>query len=306
MRVLVVSSKGHDLATIFLYDGLCELAGQDNVVTAEHYPFLSFYDGGGGRVLLGRTGPPPVLGPGGGPFDLVVLHSCFLRDHGWDWAARLVNGALAPKGVVAYVEGGDDATGEVFPPPPTLPVTRVFRREVQPGFAYPYHATPLLWACPAWWLDEPRADRTYDVTCLASPGPVAARWPVMAGVFQTVTRFNALVGVLPFEHYLWATRRSKYVLVPPGAGSDCVRQWEAVGCGAVPVFVGHPPRVREPWFADGEVLSCGVAELPGYLDWALSAVDLPGTRDKMEARARAEHTTLARARRVVELTGVVS
>jgi hypothetical protein len=306
MKVLFISTPSHDLASIFLYDGFCDLLGEESVVLAEHYPYLSFLEGGGGRILHGRKGSPRVLSAGEKGFNLVVLNACFNRDRDWGWASDLVNRSLTSDGVVAYVEGWDDPTNEVFPAPPTLPITRVFRREILPGHPYPYHATPLQWACPEWWLDEPREAKIIDVSCLCTPAPVQVRWPIMSKVFQTATRYCAVVGGgVPFEQYLWVTRRSKYVIIPPGGGSDCIRQWEAIGCGAVPIFVGHPSRVREPWFTRDEVIECGIEELPATLDYVLSAVDLPGMRDRLEKRARAEHTTKARAKRVIDLTGVV-
>ena len=314
MRVLFVTSRGHDCMSQFLYDGFCDLAGEQDVVCADDYPFLRWVDGATGRLLRRRSGRPTTLHfPDGtsnlalfGTCDLAVVNACFARDHDWDWLRKLFDACLAPNGVVAYVEGWDAATAEVFPPPPGVPVHRVFRREVESGYPYPYEAVPLQWACPAWWLDEPRPQKTVDVSCLCSVSGVPGRWEVMSQVFRTRTRFSAVVGSdVPFEQYLEVTRRSKLVVVPPGGGSDCIRQWEAIGCGAIPVFVGHPPRVRDPWFADDEIFSCSVEGLPETLDRALAS-DLPARAAKLTEHARREHTTRARAEKVVQLTGVVA
>ncbi len=320
MKVLFISTPSHDLASIFLYSGFCDLVGKKNVVLAEPYPYLEHDDcGPSGRILprmpkfssaIGSTRVvAPILGDGhlDGSFDLVVLNASFNRDHNWTWASMMVHSSLAKNGVVAYVEGWDAATGEVFPAPPTLPITRVFRREILPGHAYPYYPTPLQWGCPEWWLDEPRETKTIDVSCLCSPHTVASRWPIMAKMFETSTRYMSVVGgAIEFEKYLWVTRRSKYVVIPPGGGSDCIRQWEAIGCGAVPIFVGHPPRVREPWFTADEILECSIEQLPATIDNALSNIDLPAMQARLERRVRAEHTTKARAQRLVDLTGVVA
>ncbi len=307
MKVLFITSRGHDLASIFLYDGLCDLVGEENVVCAEDYFWLSCHDGGGGRILQRHKWEPFNLDDGdfGNDFNLIVINACFNRDHPWSWAKDVVTYHLKQNGVVAYVEGWDDAAGEVFPPQGDVPIHRVFRREILPGHKYPYAATPLLWAPPAWWYDEPRLEKTCQVSCLCSVSAVAVRWPIMSKVFQTGARFTAAVGTLPFDQYLEITRRSRFVIVPPGGGSDCVRQWEAIAAGCIPIFVGHPPRVREPWFAADEILQCSVDELPAMIDYALSQVDFHAMQAKLEKRARAEHTTRARAERLVKLTGVV-
>lgn len=302
MKVLFVSTRSHDLMSIFLYEGFCELVGQESVVLADCYPYFANTDGGGGRIVA-RLGALRLLEDGDSGFDLAVVNACFYRDHDWNWLRVLLRDRLGPKGVVAYVEGWD-STHEQFPPPPGIPVHRVFRREIQPGQVYPYHPTPLTWASPSWWFDEPRPDKNYDVTCMCSVAAVRERWPIMSKIYQCQTRCQTLVGQLPFDQYIEITHRSKYVVVPPGGGSDCVRQWEAIAAGAVPIFVGHPPRVREPWFTD-EILCCGIDELPGLLDHVLSHVNWKTLQERLEAKARAEHTTKHRAQRVVELTGVV-
>jgi hypothetical protein len=303
MLVLFVSTPSHDVMSLFLYDGFADLLGEENVVLAEDYPYiLRFPWGGGGRVLAGRKKPSPVLKDRSREFNLIVLNAVFNRDHDWDWASQLARDCLAPSGVLAYIEGWD-GHNEVFPAPPTLPIHRVFRREILPGFAYPYHAVPLTWACPAWWFDEERQNKNYDVTCLCSITS-DLRWKVMGKVLQTVTRYNCVVGGgVHFDIYLRCTKESKFVVVPPGGGSDCIRQWEAIGAGAVPIFVGHPPRVRDPWFGEGEVLECGVDDLPSVIDNALSGVCYWTMQKKLEARARAEHTTRARAEKVIRMTG---
>jgi len=306
VKVLFISTPSHDLASIFLYDGLCDLVGEANVKLAEPYPYLDGTYAPGARLLDRRRSIPRTLATSlGHLFNLVVLNASCHRDHNFEWAATLIKDRLAPNGVVAYVEGWDDATNEVFPCPPTFPVTRVFRREVLPGHPYPYYPTPLLWAAPQFWFDEPRPEKTIDVSCLCSLAGAGHRWAMMAKVFQATTRHCAVIGgPIHYDQYLWVTKRSKWVIIPPGGGSDCVRQWEAIAYGAIPIFVGHPPRVREPWFAEGEILECTVEDLPRTLDYALSNIDWPAMQARLEKRARHEHTTKARAKRLVELTGV--
>jgi hypothetical protein len=101
--------------------------------------------------------------------------------------------------------------------------------------------------------------------------------------------------------------RSKLGLCPTGANGesfDCLRTWEVVAGGAIPIFIGWPDRIREPWFADDEHFWCHDAnQLPDIIDRALD-MDLKFMRVKMQANAKNNHTTKARAQKILDVLGM--
>jgi hypothetical protein len=310
VRALVVTSGDCDYLSACLWDGLQEVLGEANVFDACGCPWLhkssldrlcpggphpEFYAICGARE--GRT-----CRAADGPFDLLVVHSCFLRDGGWGrlepWLGR-----LGPRGKIAYVEG-QDAAWHVEAPP--LRVDAVFRREVSPEVAYPYACHHLSFAMPARLFAAPGGDRPFDVFFAGNPlscrpgRPV--RWPMLAGLFATRTLHRSLActghlgGWEPYYDFLC---RSRLALAPPGA-DDCesLRCYEAAAAGAVPVLVGYPDRVRDPWFPDDACFSTPVEGLPGCLDAAL-AEDLGPRQAALREHALKHHTTRARAEKLL-------
>lgn len=128
--------------------------------------------------------------------------------------------------------------------------------------------------------------------------------------FSTKRKHQSLIsscGALGFESYANYMRTAKLALCPAGAGdtsSDCMRTWEAVSRGAIPVFIGYADRIRDPWFESDECFWCpDVKNLPDVIDRALG-INLDSMRIKMQANARHNHTTKARAQKVLDVLGM--
>ncbi len=321
MRVLFATCRGDDYMSACVWDGLQDALGEANVYDAELTPNLHSPTASG---PVGRVGTLTATGTSGncthiagaregrvlaeeGDFDLLVLNACFLREHDWHWPWGLRR-RLRTGGKVAYVEGWDSAH-EVHDPMresgPPFHVDAVFRRELDPAFNYPYACHSLTMAAPARWF-HPEGERPIDVFYAANWNSHPARWDVLSQMWRTKTRhwsIGASRGV-GFDAYFDFLRQAKLALCPAGAArGDSLRTYEIIACGAIPVFVDYPPWKREPWFGDSEAFFCETAEtLPRLLDMALSW-DLGPMRQHLREYALVNHTTKARAERMLRLTG---
>src|SRR5262249_30310748 len=144
---------------------------------------------------------------------------------------------------------------------------------VNAGYAKePLH---LNFAAPGRWFDgwPDEGKRDIDVFFCGNPTTDGAdRWKMCGAVFDMTRRLNVMVGScgLSWPNYVDALRRAKFALCPSGAAScDSMRTFEAVGCGAIPVFVGYPAFRRDPWFPSGTAINCTVGTLAEHLDSAL-------------------------------------
>lgn len=305
MKVLFATRTSIDWLASTLWDGLRDLVGAENLFTAAPASFVPF-------ELEGEK--PREMGAEIG-FDLLVLNSCFLFDHGWDWALGHLGietrgqsgGRLKASARIAYIEG-DDSAAVIRQPLSDADV--VFRREIDPEIDYPYACHPLGFAVPERWYDVEPRERWIDAAYLVNGKDVPVRWEILRVLEAMNERFQVVLtptgNAVPFDRYRDILLHSKLCICPPGAGSDCLRQWEAVAFGAIPVFVGHPPRRREPWFSGDEVYSCDRPdELPGLLERAL-ADDLDERRRRVQHNSLLAHTTRARAQRLLNLSGVAA
>lgn len=325
-RVLFVQPKNScDYLASMIWDGLQEVLGEENVVDAAGCPWLHRSGCDGvcltDKDVVGRVAQGPVvraisgtregvtIQEGGGGFDVLVIFSSFNRDFTWhevfDWARRLNKGAAK----VAYVEGWDGASQYERP---QMAVDRVFRKEIDPSVAYPYEPTHLGFAFPSRWLLDgtERFDRPLDVFWSGNPDACLpgreVRWPMLGQAFRTRRHHRSVLASygLGYDHYFALLRQAKLALCPSGADlTDSLRTFEAVACGAVPVFVGYPPWRREPWFPPEACISCTADTLPEHLDEALSH-DLGPRRRAMLDCAREHHTTAARATQMLRALGV--
>lgn len=312
MRVLFVTSPDDDYVSVVLWNGLNALLGPGRVrdavgVASLHRP--KGYDGEAPdayRAMGWCAGTQDtVLRPDESGFDvLVVVAAYLLRGGSWAQVERWRTRLLRPGGRAVYVDGFDAVAGPLLPPPGSFDAL-FFREMAAPGDA---GAHPLLMAAPEEWYDwEEAGERHIDVLFSGNYTASDVRWQVASRIFMTETRHRSLVataGFIPALQFRPFLRRTKLAVCPPGGGSDCLRTWEAVSSGAIPVFVGHPPRVREPWFTEREMFWCdSAAELPGVLDRALRAADLGAMRQCLLETGRREHTTRARAERLLRLSG---
>jgi hypothetical protein len=320
MKILFVTAKENtDHLASVLWDGLQEVVGEDNVYDAVGMRLLhasscgeSLYRGDGenrfgfvdiltsigarreGRVYQGESG-----------FDLLVLNAAFHREYNWPWARQWLR-FLRPGGKVAYVEGWDSAY-EVHTPEIHHDV--VFRKEISTHMVYPYKCHHLTFAAPSRWfhVDDESNDRPRDIFYSGTTHSNDVRWPMLAGVFASKHAHKSVIasshlGVSVAQYFNYY-RQSKLALCPASAeGADSLRTYEAVACGAIPLFVGYPPWKRDDWFS-GKVFECNTAaEVAGHIDAALDR-DLPAMRRELLAHARKYHTTRARAEKLLRLVG---
>lgn len=311
MRVLFVApEKSCDFLASCLYDGLQEVCGHDNVIDAVGCDWLhAGSDGMGSDVVKAVSCVRPgrnLTEQGFALSDLIVLNACFNRECSWEWASKWLN-HLKPGGKVAYVEGWD-AAWQVNDP--EIHVDAYFRKEIASHVQYPMQPHPLTFAAPARWFDwQETGDRPIDVyfsgnpnTCLPS-APV--RWPALGQVFRTHRTHRSIIVTsasdVEYEGYLSMMRHSKLALCLPAAdNADSFRTYEAVACGAIPIFVGYPNHVRDPWFPPELVYSCSVEDLPEHIDEAL-AHDLTEKRQALIEWSRKNHTTRARAEKLLKV-----
>ncbi len=331
MKVLFVGPTSPDHLGSCLWDGLQEVLGEENVVDAVDSAWLH-------ASSLARLVERQVQGEGPaddfplivqsisgsregrrlrkddqGSFDALVLLSSFNRDEGWGWARSWLSW-LAPKGKVAYVEGWD-AAWQVERP--EISIDAAFRKEIQPGFAYPYQPHHLTFAAPMRWL---RSDGELNLTAASArpcdvafvgnpntghPAALDLRWRMLSQTFATKRRHNSVLATHRLGHdvYFRLLRNAKLALCPTAAdSSDSLRTYEAAACGAIPVFIGYPPFTRDPWFGGEHCISCTVETLAEHLDDALSR-DLTPMRERLREHVLASHTTRARALKVLKTLG---
>ncbi len=308
-RALYATAGHDDYIASCLWDGLQELLGWENVSCAGWNSGFHDYTRAGSacwRVGGHRTGTC-LRHEDGVSYDLAVFNACHLNDHrDWHWGQNLLYRHLKPGGKVAVVEGGDGYNEVSYPP---FKVDGYFRREIRPGFPYPEAPTHLTFSAPARWLEgSDSTRRKYDVLGVNSYFSHPMRWEILQRMFQTARRHVSLAcsGAVSDDRWLDYLRSSKLCLCPPGgADSDCMRYAEAAACGAVPVFIGLPGKVREDWFSHENAFFCGSPnELPALLDHALGC-DLDAMRGRLLDHVRRHMTTAAMARKVLSKVGLL-
>lgn len=325
MKVLFITSLVADYLASCLWDGLQEVLGEENVVDAVDCPWLhkdtadaqcqKFVD------LPGHSAYPTIVSALGGfragrrlrrddekTFDLLVLNASFNRDEDWTWARAWLNW-LRPGGKVAYIEGWD-AAWQVHPP--EMPIDAAFRKEISTAVSYPYQPHHLNFAAPARWFlpDTLDFDRYCDVFFSGNPDACLpgqeVRRPMLMRVFGTRRTHHSVIATcrLGYDAYFKMLRSAKLALCPSGADlTDSLRTMEAVACGAIPVFVGYPGHIRDPWFPNEACISCSADTLAEHIDEVL-AHDLTPRRAALWEHAKTYHTTAARARQMLAHLGM--
>jgi hypothetical protein len=314
MRVLFVAPRNSpDFLASCLWDGLQEVCGEANVVDAVGCPWLHLgSDGCGSDVVRAvscvRNGVVKDNEGLSSLCDLLVINACFNREHDWPWIVQFLE-LLTPTGKVAYVEGWD-AAWQVHPP--KIHVDAYFRKEIAPNVAYPMPPHYLTFAAPERWFLLDNGRRTCDVffsgnpnTCLPAH-PI--RWPALGEVFRTRNTHRSIIATtgmgLDYFRYFAAMRQSKLCLCLPAAdNADSFRTFEAIACGAVPIFVDYPLHHRDPWFPRDACITCTVSTLAEHIDEALSH-DLAPRRAALRDHALKYHTTAARARQMLTALGM--
>jgi hypothetical protein len=312
LKVLFATAKSACYLSEMLWDGLREIVGPENLVDATHCPHLHELNPNTpcGRLCGEDWDDEPNLLTNQKDFDLLVLNSCFIRDFDWHWPKGDLMYRLKPGAKVAYVEGWDGANTIE---PPQVPVDAVFRREFDPNEDYSIYGAPvfpLTFAAPKrWFPGEETFERNIDIFCCFHNVLPRARQESCNIVGQMTSQYKVIVSsaAIPLQSYLDLLRRSKLCICAPGAAdcSDCLRTYEAISCGAIPVFVGHPSRHREPWFARSAhaLFTDSTGDLTRLMNDALNT-DLEPMRERLLSWSLKHHTTEARARQMLRDLGV--
>lgn len=297
MRVLFATCNDDDYLSACLWDGFQELFGEDNVSDAKYNPNFHRATAGGpcGRIAGSRQGRC-LSHLDGSSYDLLVLNAALIRDRDWRWAQGLKQ-YLNPSGKTVLVEGFD-AADDINKPP--FQVDAVFRREIGWGIDYPYSPHCCMMSAPSRWFDDSdHDDRPIDF--FYAGGPAVPFRQQMCDVIRNSLDLRGQIFEISntgvgFNEYWTKLRQAKIGLCPVGGGSDCMRHWETIAAGAIPLFVGLPPRVRQPWLPE----ECygwapdDLNDLPRIIRHLLG-LDLQRMRKHLRAFSLAYHTTLARA-----------
>lgn len=323
MKCLFVGPKSPDYLVSCVWDGLQEVLGEGNVVDAVDSPWLHkssadrmLHENTGGERALGGMEVVRLLGASregcrlnvkDDPYDFMVLASSFNRDRDWDWARQMRRDWVKPGGKVAYLEGWDAAWQVV---PPEMQVDAVFRKEISRQVQYPYSPVHLTFAMPERLFVKQDGHRPLDLFWSGNPDSChpdhPVRWPMLSRAFQCHTHHRSVMATygFGFDAYFDLLRKTKLALCPSGADdTDSLRTMEAAACGAIPVFVGYPDHVRDPWFPPETCFTCSVDELPGVIDEALKS-DLAPKRAALLKHSREFHTTACRARKILQTLGL--
>jgi hypothetical protein len=314
VKALVVSCKSEDHLTSLVFDGLQEVLGEDNVVDAYGSPWLHSWPDSDRTQDVGTSRQGKAWGENWGPFDLLVIHSCYNRDYEWPHVASWL-ATLKPGGKVAYVEGWD-AAWQIHCPPGTR-ADAYFRKEIKGSVSYPIAPHCLGYAAPSRWFWDGAltAERDLDVSWIGNPetghpDSLDMRWDMLSATFRTRRKHACVIATkrLGMDLYRSLLRRSKLALCPAAAdGADSLRTYEAVAAGCVPIFVGYPDHVRDPWLGGDMCFSCRPDRLPEVLDEALKQAQsghLDQKRAALWEHARKHHTTAARARKILGVLGL--
>lgn len=309
MKCLFLTSTTDDYLASCAYDGLQEILGESNVYDAINNPGLHAPCPENPCSRIGASRIGNVLSDGDGDFDVFVINACFLRQNEWSLARKLLE-RLRPGAKIAFIEGWDSYLQIETPP---FHVDAYFRRELDILTKYPYPAKCLTMAFPRRWFTQ-TDDRPLDVFYACNALSHLARWQVLESMWKTKKQHRSISAscavASDMKTYFGYLSTHKLAICPTGAGEcmDCLRTWEVVANGAIPIFVGLPRRTIEPWFSyHNEVFAIPSAMyLPDIIDKALgmSNTELKDMRDEMQATALAYHTTYARAKRLLDLTGV--
>jgi hypothetical protein len=316
MRVSFVTSSGEcDYLSACLWDGLQEVLGEENIIDAINASWLHKSDiepdGVREAAVAAISGTRNGIRWPTGKYDLIIFNACFNRkknvDWSWTWAKEWQRN-LSKGGKVAFVEGWDAAWQITRP---KIHVDAYFRKEISGKVTYPMKPHHLNFAAPSRWFAE-SSSRPIDLFFVGDPATCLpgheVRWPMLRNVFRTAKKHRSVIATcglgLGQDEYLAMLRRAKFALCPSAADlADSLRTFEAAACGTIPIFVGYPDHVRDPWFPAELIVNCTADTLPEHIDEAL-AHDATAKSRALQEYAREYHTTAARAKQLLKVMGM--
>ena len=310
-RILIVCHEGSDYGLDTLYDGLCDVLGDDSVVELPWKPTLH------GKEPERAEGYPCVYHRRGDPVSLASVEA-ELRSGGFDLilfadtlktldprGVRQIMGAAAnvPLVILDTWDEGGDYRDELLAFLGRDTCHAYFKREMLAGVDYGSATYPLAFA----YSDgqTPRTLNTHRDNDLFWAGkPAAGLRPIY------LDRLAATLGLDPHRRYTQAEyrealARSRIGLNLCGYGFDTVRYWEVPAYGAM-LLSERPPICIPHNFVDGThaVFFDDLPDLEAKLDFYLHH---PEETAAIAAAGREHflryHTSSARAR---QFLGVVS
>jgi hypothetical protein len=326
MKVLFAGPTSPDHLMCCLWDGFQDLLGKENVFAS--MPNAALEQRGckqEGELSDRNMSVEPIVASISGSrpgkrlgaelacdeltdFDLLLVFSSFNRDHGWQ-RIRDLTARLRPKGKIVFIEGWD-AAWQIEKP--EISFDAYFRKELLPGGHYPYAPIyHLSFAAPARWFQPlPDVHRPYDVVFIGNPcsnhPERDVRWAMLQNVWKTRKRHASVVATAGLGHdtYWRILRQSKLALCPAAAdGADSLRTYEALAAGCIPIFVGYPNHIRDPWFPPELIYDCQSDTLAEHIDEALSH-DLRPKRQPLLEWGKKHHATRTRAEKVLRVLGL--
>ena len=312
MTVLFLNHPEADYGEYFLYNGLCELVGAENVWD---FPYKKSYHG------EFHTYDRPWCSDGKGctaPFEFVVSRDVperTMKDVIEALASRMISlvvlgsprptvrdylRLLTPAIDVPIVlhDGEDYEDIDFFKLTAEYQIKLVLKREFVLGKPIPsgVFVRPFPFSCAR---PQVSADKTVDVLLA-----VGESHPARAAAREVVERISArvLCGHWGWTRYAELIAQSKIAVAPRGHGHDTVRRWDIPAFNTL-LMCERTNLIEDNPLRDGEhcVYYSGPDELRDKLAWW---VEHDAERERV-ARAgqdfvRQHHTNAARARRMLE------
>ena len=320
MKILFINTPEPDYLQDLTYSGLAKLLGPGQVADHPWNPHYHLPLRRYPRNLGGTSFSPPRIFTDFSHYDLALVGAakprCFQN------YINIVNKIPASAPVV-FVDGGDwpevggdlkrlgawelyrEAVGR-------RPFDLVFKREMVEGTPYPEATFPLPFSfnfdrlprnLPAklkyqvsFWAADSNPIRGKAIDILQDKFDCRDNGTFLHKEFRQFKRRGA--------RYLTELAACTVVLNLPGLGWDTLRYWEVPALGRL--MVSMRPRIAIPGnFIDGKEIAFCRDDLLDLVELCQRYLDHPGEREAMamaaQAKARAQHSDLARARYLMEI-----
>lgn len=310
LRLLMIIHEASDFGTDTLYDGLCEILGDENVCEFPWKPTLH------GRDPHRAMGYPCLFERGGeandlegieaqlraGAFD-AVLYSDTLGTLPADLVARLAHaGQSLPWYVLDMWDQPGDYLGDIAARLPGVTLRATFKREKIAGFDYGANVHPMPFAYAERYASQPTWDAREGVFWAGKPVCGARRL-----VLDEITRCfrRDFTATYTQEEYRQRLQSALIGLCLFGNGFDTVRYWELPAHGVM-LLAERPPIEIPNNFVDGvsAVFFDDLGDLEDKLAHYLDHPDEARAIAKAgHAHYRQHHTATARARQLLAVIG---
>lgn len=316
MKVLFLNHPEADYGEYFLYNGLCDILGAENVWD---FPYKKSYHGevhvydrpwaGGAsgctapfefanaRQSNVRTEQDVLDALRSDSFDLIVVGSP--RYEAARNLRRLHPEMRTPR--IVLHDGEDYGDVDYFGLTKECQIRLVLKRELAPGAFGPrgVEVRPFPFSCPIHG-DQDQVAKEVDVLCaVGDSNPVRG---AAKAVVASLPSSKVLCGHWGWSRYIELIAQSKIAVAPHGHGQDTVRRWEIPAFDTLLVCERLILVEKNP-LRDGEhcVYYSGADDLRDKLTWWLQH---DAERERIAQAGQAfvheHHTNAARARQMLE------